>query len=1536
MPSFASIALRLLRQVLGGPTRDQGVASGTRTALDGHTAVAAIEAHISTDAGLGGSAVTAGADLIWQLERQRRAANQAGGAPLGHMADGPRGALAAAIGQALSGIRSTAFLSARGLAGAQDLLASARGRHLPLVLHISNQSLATHAIAMGSGHEAVHLSADSGCVLLFAANVQEAVDFTLIGRRVAELALTPCLVIMDTEQTAQALQEVELPHDDTIRRYLGGADDGVTPGSMAQRMLFGDQRRRVPRWYNTDRPVRLGDMQPPTTWGLGRAADAVFFARQLAPALEDCLAAFTALTGREYESVSAHRVEDANIVLIAQGATIETAEAVADRLRSTHKLRLGVLGLRAIRPFPATRIAGLLRGKASVIVLERVDTPDAGTPPLLRELRAAVQRSVQTAGAGSTQQTDYPAMTAAECPRFRSAIYGMGGLPLRAADLVELCARDDLGVDEPVYLGVAFTGTSSQHPKRQVLLDRLRREFPDLDRLGLHSAGPELDLRPRDALSLAVHRVSGLGGEDLAWEIACFLRQAAGGQLRGHPALLAQAWGELGLDRFTWAPEGLRDPGADMPVDLALLTAGALQAHADPLLDLRKDGLLLVEDKGKGAPWPAQLLSALRERDYRLYRITAPGALAMDPGAAPEAAGTDYLLGAAFGALLDAGLLELKTRRLLSLREQALAGLPAAQRQTRLAGFQQGLERVHRLDPSSIDSSPTPRVRAAVEPPPAVQRLGNTDDSYDSLPRFWGQTGVLYRDREVGALTADPYLASGATPPLSSSFNDLSTLRNSHPVLDPTRCDACGNCWSLCPDGAVGVGVLDPGSLLDSVIARTGADALRPVSGKLAARIVSQCITDAEQTCKFGDLLQTSWDWLQGQMPLPDERRQQINKAVMAVQEATAALPVVAAEPFAPAATREGKAQAELLFLAVNPDTCKGCGICITACEPGAMHGAVQTRRSLRDARQTWQQWERLPDTRPATVERAGQHPRPGALATATLTRRHTESLAGGDAAEPGSGERLALRLAMAVTESRQRPALDAFVQEVSGLRERITGLIRETLADALPADDLDALEQGLDSVESRQAELGTLIASAERPLGSGIDTEQLRRLVQLAKALEDLGWRLAEGRQGIGRARLGLVLAADALAQGCGVFPDNPFAVPVVMDPTGDGVQMALGLLHGQLHHWTEAFGLVRRARHELEQAGKTPREPRPANPLGWQGLTQQEREIIPPLLVIGSDGLLRGGGLSKIDRVLRSELPVRLIILNQLGLGLDPVDAPDAGARDPDLELALLALGRPQAFIAQTSLGAPDHLTRSLRDALAAVGPALLHLHAPSPSRHGFATDQTLVRAEQAVRARVFPLFRYDPRAAGVFGSRFDLEGNPDPMNHWAGDADDSIMTPASWALGEQRFADCFSPLRGDEPEPLPVGDYLALDASVRQQRTAVAQRAGEDGSTVRLKVSDALIRVCEQRQAAWQALQEIAGLVTPFTARVEQAARDRVAADHEAELAALRDQYETRIAALKAEMLENTRQTMRQRMMQLAGYTGADGSSKEGAPN
>lgn len=1534
MPSFASSALRLLRHLLANRSDTQGPYAGTLTALDGNTAVAVVEAGISEAAGLGASYPADAAELAWRAQQQRLSVNLLGGTLSSHTADGPRGALAAAVGLSLSGIRATAFLSSADLASAQDLLTSAAGRHLPLVAHLDNRALAGHATATGSGHEVFHLSADSGCFMLFAANVQEAVDFTLIARRVAENTLIPGLVVMDGTQTALAMQDVALPGHELVKRYLGGPDDTVETPTPAQRLLFGNQRRRVPRWYDPDRPVLLGGVQSADNWGLGKAADNTFFVQQLKAELKQAFGLFAQLTGREHRSVSTHKTDDADLVLVVQGAAIETAEAVADHLRSAHRLKAGVLGLRALRPFPGPRIADLLGQKKRVCVLERMDSPTAGMPPLMRELQAALGRSLENGRSGLQLHADYPAMTEGGCPNTLSVIYGLGGLPLRGADLIGACTGADAIQQAQVYLGLAFSRAASPYPKRQVLLDRLRREYPDIANLGLTGDSETPDLRPAEALTLAVHRVSGRPGEDLPVEIGRLLQAVTEGRLRSHPAPAAEPWGGNCTDRLTCAPADLRDPGAQMPVDLSVLLADATAGQAGALAELREDGLLLLEDTGPGTELPSELASSLRQGRIGLYRIAAPELLSGTPETSPHVHG-DYLLGAIFGVLLDADLIDLKPRRLLSVREQHLHSLTATQREAALNSFREGLERVHRLDNNALKASPVAARADEHEAPQAVRELSSADGAYDSLPRFWDQVGVLYRNGESGELTPDPYLATGAMPPLSSSFRDLSPQRDTFPVMDPTLCNGCAACWSRCPDGAVGAVALTPGSVLDAAIGRTGADALRPLASKLAARINTRCSDPEAEDTGLDDLVSEAWSWLQGKTSLPAERRQGLSEAIDKLREATAGLPVVATEPFFAGNGKAAKGDAELLFLAINPDTCKGCGICVSACEPGALTSVTQSRKTLADARNIWRAWEQLPDTATGTLDKVERDPRLDPLAATLLSRRHTASLAGGDSAEPGSGERLALRLAMAVAESRQRPAIDAFVSEVCASKELVSNLIREILADALPADDLDALARGLETVETHQAELSDFVATAERSIDSSIDARRLRRLVRLAQSLEDLAWRLKDGRQGFGRARLGMVLSAGSVAGWAGVFPNNPFATPVALDLTRDGPLLAVGLLEGQLRQSTDGFRLMRQARLELEHPADAAREGPALEQLSWRDLTPEERAICPPLLVIGGNDLLRGGGPAQIDKLLGSDLPIKVILLNELDLGLATEAALDthlSAADDAGLDIALLALARRQACIAQTSLAAPEHLANCLQTILGFEGPALVHLHAPSPMRHGFAPEQMLERARQAMESRVLPLFLYDPSADGVFGSRLSLDGNPQPLAPWAGDAAEDTPTPASWALGERRFSACFTRLQQETPEPLPLADYLALDDAARAGKTPVVDGRAGDGSAVRFKVAPDLVRVCADRQQAWQVLQELAGLVTPFTARVEQSARDQVAAAHEAELASLRADYEARIDALQGEMLEKTRGEMRERMLQLAGYA-AGGKARQG---
>ena len=201
----------------------------------------------------------------------------------------------------------------------------------------------------------------------------------------------------------------------------------------------------------------------------------------------------------------------------------------------------------------------------------------------------------------------------------------------------------------------------------------------------------------------------------------------------------------------------------------------------------------------------------------------------------------------------------------------------------------------------------------------------------------------------------------------------------------------------------------------------------------------------------------------------------------------------------------------------------------------------------------------------------------------------------------------------------------------------------------------------------------------------------------------------------------------------------------------------------------------------------------------------------------------------------------------------------------------------------------------------------------------RHGFPSEQSLEQAQLAVTSRVMPLFRYDPTAEGVFGLRISLDGNPT-----ANPEELRPMTPADWALGQRRFKSNFQPLAADAATPVALHEWLRLDAKSRARQTpyvAPYVDAGDGEEEHRYSMAPALIEMTELCLESWQTLQELAGVVTPFTERLEQEIRAEVAAEHQAELADHSKASEARIQEIQQKIELEIASKLRSRLTELA---------------
>ena len=264
-------------------------------------------------------------------------------------------AMSAAIGSALAGARTITATSSQGLALMAEVVYIAASMRAPIVMAVGNRAL-SGPINIHCDHSDSMLVHDSGVLQLFAENAQEAYDLMVMAPRVAEHrgVSLPVLVCQDGFTITHAAEPVELLSDELVRTFVGD--------------------------YVLEQPFL--DVAHPTTQGPFAMPDYYYELRRAQTAalmlaesvLADVASDFAQLTGRCLGAVESYAVEGADRVIVALGSSAGTIKDVVDELRDEGE-RVGVLKIRAFRPFPALALRRLLRDVPEVIVLDRSDSP---------------------------------------------------------------------------------------------------------------------------------------------------------------------------------------------------------------------------------------------------------------------------------------------------------------------------------------------------------------------------------------------------------------------------------------------------------------------------------------------------------------------------------------------------------------------------------------------------------------------------------------------------------------------------------------------------------------------------------------------------------------------------------------------------------------------------------------------------------------------------------------------------------------------------------------------------------------------------------------------------------------------------------------------------------------------------------------------------------------------------------------------------------------------------------------------------------
>ena len=385
-------------------------------------------------------------------------------------------------GFAVAGGRVTNFTSGQGLVLMKEVLYTISGKRLPVVMNIGARALTSQGLNVHAGHDDVMSVADVGWGMLFARNAQEAGDFCLISRRVAEATSTPFFNVQDGFLTTHTVETVRLPEAEFMKEFIG------------------DPKTKLTNLMDPANPLMSGVVQNQDSYMKGKIAQRWYYDR-VAPALEDAFEEFGRKTGRHYGNIEAYRCEDADYIIVGLGCYMETAKVTVDYLRDKKGIKAGCLTVFVFRPFPARAIVDALKGCHAYTVLERMDDPLSTTGNhLTREIKAAFCDALT----GQNGQEKISRM-----PRVYHGAAGLGSRDVRPGDII--AAFHNMMTDGQDYFCLGI-----DHP-----LALKRTEDPDL--------------RPSGGFSMRGHSVGGFGSVTTNKVIATIAGNVFGKDVQAYP-----------------------------------------------------------------------------------------------------------------------------------------------------------------------------------------------------------------------------------------------------------------------------------------------------------------------------------------------------------------------------------------------------------------------------------------------------------------------------------------------------------------------------------------------------------------------------------------------------------------------------------------------------------------------------------------------------------------------------------------------------------------------------------------------------------------------------------------------------------------------------------------------------------------------------------------------------------------------------------------------------------------------------------------
>ena len=1501
---------------------------GIESVMHGNGAVAHVMEHVCD--GVIGYPITPSTEIseIYEAYRASGGINVWERRPFFFEPEGEHSAQSGAMGAALTGGKyiSNASSSQGILYGLESHFVTAGKKIGGFVLQIAARVVSRNSLNVMAGHDDVYALLPSGYTIFFGSNPQEAADLAAIAYRSSSLSLIPAANAMDGFSTSHMQSEVLLPEPELLKRYLGDPSERIPCPSVAQEILFGargrywqlnhflehhslefdpeafdnlkdflkknenqlDQdsaesllqeslqwvpleiqgswkrqwvhshrkgsRQRVPALVDPHSPGLTGGVQNQPDFQAGIADHLSHFASEVPRFVVQAMEEYTTLTGREYHPVQTVWTEDADWILLGMGSVTDDAEAVASHLRNQGK-RVGVVSVKLLHPFPEADVIRALQGKKAVTVMER-----SGTTALTQLVNQALYRSFENHR--TERHPGIPGLN--ELPSVSTAIFGLGGHDLQPRHLVAAFENMISARNVPLYyLGSKFFSDSTS-PEMNALQEQLKKAYPETVSMALET-GENPKLLPKEAIRVRFHSVGGYGTIASGKLLTDILAAVLGLHSKSAPKYGSEKSGAPTNFYLTLSPEPIKITNAQLEeVEIVISPDHKVFEHTNPLNGLVEGGTFIMQSgQNPREVWqelPEHARETLRERNIHFLIVDAFGVARRH---APSPDLQVRMMGVVFIGALCAHDERIRQgtsgEDLLEKIQQQVnkkfgAKGPEVVRSNMLV-LKEGMESTQEVDyrlPEFTEIIPSEEETEEIglELSAEMGIHGHSAD-YAGL----GDTGyfnaTVAQPFKDGSIDESPVLPGIGLfmPSGSASWKDKGLFRLSVPEFQPELCTGCLECTLVCPDAAIPNTLHEIQDLLNTSLetlklSQRQREHLQRFLLPLVQGIREE-LRNSESNTSFAEVAAKALDQMEDLKP---QFRKQLSEMLIRLSS----FPLARTRTFYEASEQKNPGSGVMYSVVIDPWKCTGCLECVDVCGPGALVEQPEEHGRLLEMRRNFRFLSRLPESPPRFLKEALKSG--GDSKRLMLDRENYYAMTGGHGACRGCGEVTAIRLITSANRAMRHQRYLEHARELESLTEKL------------------------------RHKMGELVASKDQE-------SRLERVKRTLMVLDRRLYHFESGPTGHGPAS-----SVFANATGCSsvygsTFPFNPYTDPWVNSLFQDSAPLAKGIFEGLSATNTEEIKALRIAELELHDGYDEAVHDDYFKYFNWSDFTGEELALQPAVIDLGGDGATYDIGFGALSRLLSTNTPVKVVVLNSGTYSNTGGQASTASytAQDSDLsrygraqtgkqetrkELGLIAAFHPKVLVMQTTAGLMGHFLRCVNLMLGTESyPALMDVYTPCQAEHGIADAAASRQARLAVESRMNPVFVHNPDGGESLADRFSLEGNPDPKEDWTKikieylDQEEKSalkeipLTPADFAATEGRFRKHFQ--RASTEEALiPVAEYLQMDSIERKSHKPFIWSVDEDKHLIRLLVSQSVIGLAEERLRNWRMLRFLNG--------------------------------------------------------------------------